>query len=86
MPLEVVRDPTGAGDTFAGGMLGYMARTGNIDSKALRQAVVMGNVMASFVVEDFSLDRLRTLTRADLRERLAQFQSLVRFDAGSIDA
>ncbi len=80
-PLEDVRDPTGAGDSFAGGFVGFLAKHGSIDDRALRTAVVVGCVIASFVVQDFSLDRLRTLTSDEIAARLRAYQDLVRFDA-----
>lgn len=78
-PLEEVFDPTGAGDTFAGGMLGYLATTGDRSEKALRKAIVYGSVLASFVVEDFGGRRLRTLTRDDVERRYQQFVALTAF-------
>jgi sugar/nucleoside kinase (ribokinase family) len=79
-PLEDVLDPTGAGDSFAGGMMGYLARTGRTDVETLRQALVCGSVMASFNVEDFSIDRLLRIESGELAERLRAFQSLTRFE------
>ncbi len=79
-PLEGVLDPTGAGDSFAGGMMGYLARAGRVDATSLRQAMICGSVMASFNVEDFSLDRLLRLTRPEVEERFRQFQALTRFE------
>jgi sugar/nucleoside kinase (ribokinase family) len=81
LPLEVVFDPTGAGDTFAGGFLGYLAGAGRDDDAALRQAVIMGSAMASFCVEAFSLDRLLTLTRPEIEERYRAFERLTRFES-----
>jgi sugar/nucleoside kinase (ribokinase family) len=75
-PLEEVFDPTGAGDTFAGGFMGEIARSGDTSEVGLRRAIVYGSVMASFCVEDFSLDRLRRLTEADIDRRYRQFVSL----------
>lgn len=75
-PLEEVLDPTGAGDTFAGGLMGYLARTGRFDESSLRTAVVYGSVMASFVVERFSLDRLTALTWEDIEGRYRAFIEL----------
>jgi sugar/nucleoside kinase (ribokinase family) len=69
MPLERVLDPTGAGDSFAGGFSGYVARSGNLDEQTLRQAVVVGSAAASFVVEDFSTRRLEELDARSLEER-----------------
>jgi sugar/nucleoside kinase (ribokinase family) len=79
-PLEDVFDPTGAGDTFAGGFLGYLASTGEQGDAALRRAVVMGSALASFCCEAFSLDRLLTLTRKEIDERYRLFQDLTRFE------
>jgi len=72
-PLEVVFDPTGAGDTFAGGMMGWLAASGADDEATLRRAIVYGTVLASFVVEDFGGRRMRTLTRDDIEQRYRQF-------------
>jgi sugar/nucleoside kinase (ribokinase family) len=79
-PLEQVMDPTGAGDTFAGGFMGHLASAGALSDGALRQAIVFGSVMASFTVEAFSLDRLRTLTRRDIDERYRAFKRLTHFE------
>ena len=79
-PLEEVFDPTGAGDTFAGGFLGYLAGAGAPGDAALRRAVVMGSTLASFCVEAFSLDRLLTLTRPEIDERYRRFQKLTHFE------
>jgi sugar/nucleoside kinase (ribokinase family) len=79
-PLEAVNDPTGAGDTFAGGFMGYLASQDRLDAAAMRRAIVYGSVMASFTVEDFSLNRLARLTRAEIAERYAAFQDLSRFE------
>jgi sugar/nucleoside kinase (ribokinase family) len=79
-PLQDVFDPTGAGDTFAGGFLGYLARVGRTDHRALRQAMVVGTVMASFTVEKFSLERLRTLQQREINERCAAFKRLTHFE------
>ena len=79
-PLADVRDPTGAGDTFAGGFLGLLDRLDRSDPAALRQATVMGSTVASFTVERFSLDRLRDLSLGDVRSRFEAFRQLVHFD------
>jgi sugar/nucleoside kinase (ribokinase family) len=79
-PLEDVFDPTGAGDTFAGGFLGYLAGAGPPRDAALRRAVIMGSTLASFCVEAFSLDRLLTLTRAEIDERYRRFKRLTHFE------
>ncbi len=79
-PLEQVFDPTGAGDTFAGGVMGYLASCGAVTPANLRKAIVYGSVVASFTVEQFSLERLRTLTREEIEARYRQFVSLTSFD------
>jgi sugar/nucleoside kinase (ribokinase family) len=81
MPLPQLFDPTGAGDSFAGGLVGYLARTGAADSRSFRQATIVGSVMASFAVEQFSVDRFRTLTMPEIAHRYREFQQLVHFDA-----
>ncbi len=77
-PLESVFDPTGAGDAFAGGFMGYIAAQGVVDQATVRRAIVYGSVMASFTVEDFSLNRLARLSMAEVERRYAGFQELVR--------
>ena len=79
-PLEVVKDPTGAGDTFAGGFMGYLTATENFSEPGLRQAIIFGSVMASFNVEAFSLDRMKELTREDIDDRFRSFKHLTHFD------
>lgn len=79
-PLEEVFDPTGAGDTFAGGFMGYLASTNNLSETTIRKATVFGSVMASFTVEDFSLNRLRSLSWDDVAYRFRRFQSLTEFE------
>jgi sugar/nucleoside kinase (ribokinase family) len=79
-PLEDVRDPTGAGDSFAGGFLGYLAATGNRSVDAFKQAIIFGSVMASFAVESFSLDRLRILDYKEVHERFRAFKQLTHFE------
>lgn len=79
-PLETVKDPTGAGDTFAGGFMGYLTATGNYSESGLRQAIIFGSVMASFNVEAFSLDRMKRLTREEIDERFRAFKHLTHFD------
>jgi sugar/nucleoside kinase (ribokinase family) len=81
LPLESVVDPTGAGDTFAGGFIGYLASAPELGDAALRQAVVMGSTLASFCVEAFSLDRLLTLTRPEIDARYGVFEKLTRFES-----
>jgi sugar/nucleoside kinase (ribokinase family) len=80
-PLEDIKDPTGAGDTFAGGFMGYVASQDDIYSSTLRRAVIAGSVLASFNVEDFSLNRMRTLTCEEIADRYREFQALATFDA-----
>ncbi len=79
-PLEEVFDPTGAGDSFAGGFMGYLARTGDLSDASLRRAVVYGSAMGSFAVEKFSVQRLLEITPADIATRVAEFRSLVAFE------
>ena len=78
-PLERVIDPTGAGDSFAGGFMGYLASVDKIDQESLRTAAIVGSTMASFAVEDFGLDRINNLTHSDIDERFQQFVDLTRF-------
>lgn len=80
MPLSKVVDPTGAGDTFAGGFMGCVARAGDISEKTLRKAVISGSAMASFQVEDFGLDRLRRLTWNEIESRMREFKELSHFE------
>jgi sugar/nucleoside kinase (ribokinase family) len=79
-PLETVFDPTGAGDTFAGGFIGYLAGAADESDDVLRRAVIMGSTLASFCVEAFSLDRLVTLTRAEIDDRFRLFKKLTHFE------
>jgi sugar/nucleoside kinase (ribokinase family) len=79
-PLENVFDPTGAGDTFAGGFLGYLASRAEIHDRELRRAIIFGSVLASFTVEKFSLDRLREITLRDVHERYEDFRALTHFE------
>jgi sugar/nucleoside kinase (ribokinase family) len=80
-PLDSVYDPTGAGDTFAGGFVGYLAAMDRVDAPTMRRAVVYGSVMASFTVEDFSLNRLARLTSGEIAQRYDAFQDLTRVEA-----
>jgi sugar/nucleoside kinase (ribokinase family) len=79
-PLESVFDPTGAGDTFAGGFMGVLAGEGATDEAALRRAIVYGSVIASFTVEDFSLDRLKRLTRSEVEARYRDFREMMQVE------
>lgn len=78
-PIENIHDPTGAGDSFAGGFIGYLASTGDLSEANLRKAVVLGSTLASFDVEDFSLERLKRLTTEELNTRYREYQQLVHF-------
>jgi sugar/nucleoside kinase (ribokinase family) len=80
-PLEEVVDPTGAGDTFAGGFMGSLARSGTFDPGAIRRAMFHGSVMASFCVEGIAHDRLRTVTKTEIEGRYAAFCDLTHFEA-----
>lgn len=79
-PLEDVFDPTGAGDSFAGGFIGYLARSGRLDEAHLRRAVVHGSTMGSFAVERFSIQRLLEIGQGEIRTRLEEFRRLVAFE------
>jgi len=78
-PTERVIDPTGAGDSFAGGMMGHLAAQGNFEPKTLKEAMAYGILVASYTVEDFSLDRLQSITRADLDQRLLKYRKMLSF-------
>ena len=80
LPLEEVFDPTGAGDTFAGGFAGYLAATENISFENLKNAVIQGSNLASFCVEKFGTERMVTLTREEVDQRLLQFKELTQFN------
>ncbi|MCW3976033.1 MAG: PfkB family carbohydrate kinase, partial [Candidatus Bathyarchaeota archaeon] len=78
-PLEEVVDPTGAGDSFGGGFIGYIESTDNLSERTLKEAVIYGNVMGSFVVEDFSVNRFLKLSINDIQERFEKYRNLVSF-------
>ena len=80
LPLEAVFDPTGAGDTFAGGFTGYMAKTGDYSFENMKNAIIYGSAMASFCVEKFGTERLLNLSPKEVHQRLKQFQNLTQFD------
>jgi len=80
LPLEDVFDPTGAGDTFAGGFIGHLAKTKDISFDNMKTAIIIGSAMASFCVEKFGTERLLEITKADIDKRLAQFRELVNFE------
>ena len=80
LPLEEVFDPTGAGDTFAGGFIGHLARTKDISFENMKSAIIVGSAMASFCVEKFGTTRLKEISRSDIEQRIQQFRDLVNFD------
>jgi sugar/nucleoside kinase (ribokinase family) len=80
LPLEEVLDPTGAGDTFAGGFIGYLAHTGDTSFTNMKRGVVLGSAMASFACEKFGTERLMELTQGELDARIQRFVDLVDFD------
>ena len=80
LPLEEVIDPTGAGDTFAGGFIGYLAKTKDISFENMKTAIIVGSAMASFCVEKFGPERLKEISKEDINERIAAFVQLVSFD------
>ena len=80
LPLEEVFDPTGAGDTFAGGFAGFLAQSENISFENMKNAIIFGSNLASFSVEKFGTERMQTLTKEEVTDRLQQFKSLTQFD------
>lgn len=80
LPLEDVFDPTGAGDTFAGGFIGHIARTKDISFENMKTAIIVGSALASYCVEKFGPDRMKEISRADIDSRIQQFVNLVNFD------
>ncbi len=80
LPLEEVFDPTGAGDTFAGGFVGHLAKTGDISFGNMKRAIIVGSAMASFCVEKFGPTRLKEITKEDITRRIGQFKELVSFE------
>lgn len=80
LPLEEVFDPTGAGDTFAGGFIGHLAKTKDTSFENMKTAIIVGSAMASFCVEKFGPQRLKEITKADIDTRLSEFVQLVNFD------
>jgi len=81
LPLAEVFDPTGAGDTFAGGFMGYMAQTDEVTFENMKRAVIFGSALASFCVEKFGIERLKGLSNMDIINRVERFVKLVSFDA-----
>jgi sugar/nucleoside kinase (ribokinase family) len=84
LPLEDVFDPTGAGDTFAGGFIGYLAQTNDISFDNMKRAIIYGSAMASFCVEKFGTERLQGLSKSDVEERVQEFVDLVQFEINMI--
>ena len=80
LPLEEVFDPTGAGDSFAGGFIGYLAKTNDISFENMKRAVIYGSSMASFCVEKFGTERLNNIHEDDVKKRLQRFVNLSRFN------
>lgn len=79
-PLDTVFDPTGAGDAFAGGFMGYVARSGSLEPDELRRAMVFGSAMGSYAVEDFSVERFKTLDAVDITRRVEEFRAMTAFE------
>jgi sugar/nucleoside kinase (ribokinase family) len=77
IPMETVIDPTGAGDTFAGGFLGYLASDGGTEEASLRKAMLVGTVMASFTIEDFGIQKLDSVSKPDIQDRLERFAKIL---------
>ncbi|MDP4268137.1 MAG: PfkB family carbohydrate kinase [Bacteroidota bacterium] len=80
-PIEIIKDPTGAGDTFAGGFIGYLSQVDEINNVEMRKAIVIGSTLASYTAEEFSLDKLKTITLRQLNERYCEFESLAKFES-----
>ncbi len=78
-PLETIKDPTGCGDSFAGAMIGYLAKTGDISEKNIRKAIIYGSIVASFNAEDFSLERMKRLTNDEIEKRYKEFEMIKEF-------
>jgi len=85
-PQDIFRDPTGAGDSFAGGFLGYLSKTKDTSLINVRKGIILGSVMASFNIEDFSLDRMKSLTLKEIMERYNEFKRFSEFDVLSFSA
>ena len=80
LPLPIVKDPTGAGDTFAGGLMGYIASKNEVSFESMKTGIIYGSAMASFCVEEFSLTRLKNLSQFEIENRVQQFKEMVSFD------
>jgi sugar/nucleoside kinase (ribokinase family) len=78
-PAADVKDPTGAGDSFAGGLMGHLASVGKSDTQSLKEAIAYGTVLASFAISDFSLEGLAKISRSDIDKRFRQLRELVNF-------
>lgn len=83
-PQDMLRDPTGAGDSFAGGFIGYLAKSGDRSMKNIRRAIIVGSVMASYNVEDFSLDRMKRLKQKEIIDRFFEFKKFADFESISL--
>jgi sugar/nucleoside kinase (ribokinase family) len=81
LPLEDVFDPTGAGDTFAGGFIGYLAKTGDLSFESMKRAIIYGSALASFCVEKFGTERVKSITPQDIHERIGKFVTLMSFSS-----
>ena len=79
LPLETVYDPTGAGDTFAGGFMGYMSQAGRVSFANMKRGMIYGSALASFCVEKFGTEAIKPLSRKQIDDRVAQFAKLVQF-------
>ncbi len=84
LPLEVVFDPTGAGDTFAGGFIGHIARTGDVSFDNMKTAIIVGSALASFCVEKFGLERLKEISHNDITTRIQRFAELANFETALV--
>jgi sugar/nucleoside kinase (ribokinase family) len=80
LPLADVFDPTGAGDTFAGGFIGYMAKVGTVNFNNMKNAIIFGSALASFCVEKFGTEKIRNLTQSEIKARVEEFVSLAKFE------
>jgi sugar/nucleoside kinase (ribokinase family) len=80
LPLEEVYDPTGAGDTFAGGFTGYLAKTNDVSFENMKNALIHGSNLASFCVEKFGTERMQNVTQEEVNERLLSFRSLTKYE------
>ena len=79
IPIENVVDPTGAGDCYAGGFLGYLSKKGKINERTIREAAIYGNIMGSFAIEDFGVNKIIDISSSDIEKRLQFYKELLRF-------